>query len=51
MFDSLLAKKWALNYAENASCTILHVYQIMMAKQAGGPKLVYLKLSISDDST
>ena len=38
VFDSLLAKKWALKYAVNAACTILRVDQIIMAKRAGGPK-------------
>merc|ERR1712203_670816 len=38
VFDLLVAKKWALNYAVNAACTILRVDQIIMAKRAGGPK-------------
>jgi len=38
IFDSYLVKHWALKFATNAACTVLRVDQIIMAKQAGGPK-------------
>lgn len=38
IFDLLSCKQWGLKYATNAACTVLRVDQIIMAKQAGGPK-------------
>jgi T-complex protein 1 subunit theta len=36
--DSFYVKWWALKYATKTACTVLQVDQIIMAKQAGGPK-------------
>merc|ERR1712100_991663 len=36
--DVYLVKWWALKLATEAVCTVLRVDQIIMAKQAGGPK-------------
>jgi len=36
--DAMLSKYWACKFATNAACTVLRVDQIIMAKQAGGPK-------------
>lgn len=36
--DHLLGKSWALRLAADAAINILRVDQIIMAKQAGGPK-------------
>ncbi|OQR77566.1 T-complex protein 1 subunit theta-like [Tropilaelaps mercedesae] len=38
IFDLLLTKQWALRYAVDAAVTVLKVDQMIMAKQAGGPK-------------
>lgn len=38
IFDSFLVKYWAMKFSSNAACTVLRVDQIIMAKQAGGPK-------------
>lgn len=38
IMDSFLVKYWALKFAGNAASTVLCVDQIIMAKQAGGPK-------------
>lgn len=38
IYDLFVAKYWALKYAVGATCTILKVDQIIMAKRAGGPK-------------
>lgn len=38
ILDSFLVKYWGLKFASNAACTVLRVDQIIMAKQAGGPK-------------
>jgi len=38
ILDHADSKKWALRYAVDAVLTILQVDQIIMAKQAGGPK-------------
>jgi T-complex protein 1 subunit theta len=38
ILDSFYIKYWALRYATKAACTVLQVDQIIMAKQAGGPK-------------
>ena len=38
ILDSFLVKYWALKFSSNAACTVLRVDQIIMAKQAGGPK-------------
>jgi len=38
IFDGFLAKHWGLKFASDAACTVLRVDQIIMAKQAGGPK-------------
>ena len=38
VLDLYLTKFWGLKYAVNATSTILKVYQIIMAKRAGGPK-------------
>ena len=36
--DHLEGKRYALKLAANAAITVLRVDQIIMAKQAGGPK-------------
>ncbi|KAK2147021.1 hypothetical protein LSH36_573g02006 [Paralvinella palmiformis] len=38
ILDLYLTKYWAIKFASTASCTILRVDQIIMAKPAGGPK-------------
>jgi T-complex protein 1 subunit theta len=38
VLDAMLSKYWACKFATNAACTVLRVDQIIMAKQAGGPK-------------
>jgi T-complex protein 1 subunit theta len=38
ILDLYLCKLWAIKYATSAACTVLKVDQIIMAKQAGGPK-------------
>eukprot|EP00252_Welwitschia_mirabilis_P000282 TRINITY_DN10305_c0_g1_i1.p1 TRINITY_DN10305_c0_g1~~TRINITY_DN10305_c0_g1_i1.p1 ORF type:complete len:545 (+),score=113.41 TRINITY_DN10305_c0_g1_i1:134-1768(+) len=38
VWDVYLTKFFALKYAADAACTVLRVDQIIMAKQAGGPK-------------
>lgn len=38
ILDPYLVKYWALKFATDAACTVLRVDQIIMAKQAGGPK-------------
>lgn len=38
ILDSYLVKYWGLKFSSNAACTVLRVDQIIMAKQAGGPK-------------
>lgn len=38
ILDSFLVKYWGLKFAANAASTVLRVDQIIMAKQAGGPK-------------
>jgi T-complex protein 1 subunit theta len=38
IFDQLMVKHWALRLATDAVATILRVDQIIMAKEAGGPK-------------
>lgn len=38
IMDLFLVKYWGLKFASNAACTVLRVDQIIMAKQAGGPK-------------
>jgi T-complex protein 1 subunit theta len=38
VWDLLTPKYWALKLATDAACTVLRVDQIIMAKQAGGPK-------------
>jgi len=38
ILDSFLVKYWGLKFSSNAACTVLRVDQIIMAKQAGGPK-------------
>ncbi|XP_068635437.1 T-complex protein 1 subunit theta-like [Aristolochia californica] len=38
VWDLYVAKYFALKYAADAACTVLRVDQIIMAKQAGGPK-------------
>jgi len=38
VFDIYLTKHWGIKFAVNAACTVLVVDQIIMAKQAGGPK-------------
>jgi T-complex protein 1 subunit theta len=38
VWDLLTTKYWALKLATDAACTVLRVDQIIMAKQAGGPK-------------
>lgn len=38
VYDSLLAKKWALQLAVDAAVTILRIDQLIVSKAAGGPK-------------
>ena len=38
IYDLYLTKWWGLKLAAEAVCTVLRVDQIIMAKQAGGPK-------------
>ncbi|KAL4200312.1 hypothetical protein AMTRI_Chr03g149080 [Amborella trichopoda] len=38
IWDLYVTKHFALKYAADAACTVLRVDQIIMAKQAGGPK-------------
>jgi T-complex protein 1 subunit theta len=38
ILDSFLVKYWGLKFSNDAACTVLRVDQIIMAKQAGGPK-------------
>ncbi|KAK3595225.1 hypothetical protein CHS0354_021540 [Potamilus streckersoni] len=38
ILDLYIAKYWALKFATSSACTVLKVDQIIMAKQAGGPK-------------
>lgn len=38
IFDLFLTKQWGIKFAVNAATTVLVVDQIIMAKQAGGPK-------------
>ncbi|XP_068649743.1 T-complex protein 1 subunit theta-like [Aristolochia californica] len=38
VWDLSVAKHFALKYAADAACTVLRVDQIIMAKQAGGPR-------------
>ncbi len=38
IMDLHATKWWALKLASDAACTVLKVDQIIMAKQAGGPK-------------
>jgi len=38
ILDAFLVKYWGLKFSSNAACTVLSVDQIIMAKQAGGPK-------------
>lgn len=38
IIDSVRTKHWSLNYGTQAANTVLRVDQIIMAKQAGGPK-------------
>ena len=38
LYDLYSAKWWALKLATDAAVTVLRVDQIIMAKQAGGPK-------------
>merc|ERR1711991_588126 len=38
IYDSYLAKKWALQLAVDAAVTILRVDQLIVSKAAGGPK-------------
>jgi len=38
VWDLYLTKFFALKYSADAACTVLRVDQIIMAKQAGGPK-------------
>ncbi len=37
IYDMLATKKFAINVATEAACTVLSVDQIIMAKKAGGP--------------
>eukprot|EP01134_Creolimax_fragrantissima_P003683 CFRG3683T1 len=39
ILDHLKVKSWAIKLATNAATTVLSVDQIIMAKQAGGPKM------------
>merc|ERR1711881_181393 len=36
--DAFLVKYWAIKFSSNAATTVMRVDQIIMAKQAGGPK-------------
>lgn len=47
--DVYNGKKWALEYATKAACTILKVDQIIMAKRSGGPKPRDAKGGDADD--
>ena len=38
IYDLFLTKYWGIKFAVNAATTVLVVDQIIMAKQAGGPK-------------
>lgn len=38
VLDPLVTKSWAMRFATQAACTVLKVDQIIMARQAGGPK-------------
>ena len=38
ILDLYITKHWAIKFATSAACTVLKVDQIIMAKQAGGPK-------------
>lgn len=38
ILDLLAAKQWAIKLATDAACTVLSVDQIIVARQAGGPK-------------
>lgn len=38
IMDLFTTKWWAIKLATEAACTVLKVDQIIMAKQAGGPK-------------
>lgn len=38
VLDAFLVKYWAIKFSSNAASTVLRVDQIIMAKQAGGPK-------------
>merc|ERR1712070_545177 len=38
VWDHALTKRWALRFCVEAVTTVLQVDQIIMAKQAGGPK-------------
>lgn len=38
LLDLYLAKHWGIKHAVEATCTILRVDHIIMAKRAGGPK-------------
>jgi T-complex protein 1 subunit theta len=37
LYDLFAAKFWGMKYATAAACTVLRVYQIIMAKRSGGP--------------
>ena len=39
VYDLLLAKQWVLKLAADTAVTILQVDQIIMSKEAGGPKV------------
>ena len=38
VLDLFITKYWGIKFATSAACTVLRVDQIIMAKQAGGPK-------------
>jgi len=38
ILDVYMTKWWAIKLATEAACTVLKVDQIIMSKQAGGPK-------------
>ena len=38
ILDLYVTKYWGIKFATQAVCTVLRVDQIIMAKQAGGPK-------------
>lgn len=38
ILDLLASKSWAIKLATDAACTVLSVDQIIVARQAGGPK-------------